>query len=51
MAGSVGPLAKLKGDEKELDRAEITALFLEQVLPLAEGGADLIILETFSDLE
>lgn len=51
IAGSVGPLAKLKGDEKELDRDEITALFLEQVLPLAEGGADLIILETFSDLE
>lgn len=51
IAGSVGPLAKLKGDERALERAEMTALFLEQVLPLAEGGADLIILETFSDLE
>jgi len=50
IAGSVGPLAKLKGDEKELAGDDITALFLEQVLPLAEGGADLIILETFSDL-
>jgi len=51
IAGSVGPLAKLKGDERELAADDMTALFLEQVLPLAEGGADLIILETFSDLE
>lgn len=51
VAGSVGPLAKLKGDESAPDAAAMTALFREQVLPLAEGGADLIILETFSDLE
>ena len=51
IAGAVGPLAKLKGEERELDADTITSLFLEQVLPLAEGGADLIILETFSDLE
>jgi homocysteine S-methyltransferase len=51
IAGSVGPLAKLKGDEKELSADTMTALFREQTLPLAEGGADLIILETFSDLD
>jgi homocysteine S-methyltransferase len=50
VAGSIGPLAKLKGDESELGSSEMTELFLEQALPLAEGGVDLIILETFSDL-
>ena len=50
VAGSIGPLAKAKGDERELGSAEMTAIFLEQAGPLAEGGVDLIILETFSDL-
>lgn len=50
VAGSIGPLAKMKGDERELGSDEMTALFLEQALPLAEGGVDLLILETFSDL-
>ena len=51
IAGSIGPLAKTRGDERKLDRAEMTALFAEQTLPLAEGGVDLLILETFSDLD
>jgi methionine synthase I (cobalamin-dependent)/5,10-methylenetetrahydrofolate reductase len=51
VAGSIGPLAKIKGDEKRFDREEMIALFAEQALPLAEGGVDLIILETFSDLD
>jgi methionine synthase / methylenetetrahydrofolate reductase (NADH) len=51
IAGSIGPLAKVKGDERKLDRGEMTALFTEQALPLAEGGVDLLILETFSDLD
>lgn len=50
VAGSIGPLAKIKGDERELDQGEMTAIFLEQAMPLAEGGVDLFILETFSDL-
>lgn len=50
VAGSIGPLAKIKGDERELDQEEMTAIFLEQAIPLAEGGIDLFILETFSDL-
>ena len=50
VAGSIGPLAKAKGDEGELGSDEMTAIFLEQAGPLAEGGVDLLILETFSDL-
>jgi len=50
VAGSIGPLAKAKGDERELGNIEMTAIFLEQAVPLAEGGVDLLILETFSDL-
>ena len=50
VAGSIGPLAKAKGDEGELGIDEMTAIFLEQAGPLAEGGVDLLILETFSDL-
>jgi homocysteine S-methyltransferase len=51
VAGSVGPLVRLKGEERDLGGDEITAIFREQITPLAEGGVDLIILETFSDLE
>jgi len=50
IAGSVGPLARLKGEERELDSAAMTAIFREQVTALAEGGVDLLLLETFSDL-
>ena len=50
VAGSVGPLARLKGEEKELSAADITAIFSEQTQALAEGGVDLILLETFSEL-
>lgn len=51
VAGSVGPLVRLKGEERELGGDEMVAIFREQITPLAEGGVDLIILETFSDLE
>lgn len=51
VAGSVGPLVRLKGEERELGRDEITDIFREQVIALAEGGVDLLVLETFSDLE
>jgi homocysteine S-methyltransferase len=51
VAGSVGPLARIRGDEREPSSGEITAVFREQCEALAEGGVDLLILETFSDLE
>ena len=38
VAGSIGPLAKAKGDERELSGDEMTAIFLEQAVPLTEGG-------------
>ena len=51
IAGSVGPLARIKGEERELSTTDMSAIFREQTLALAEGGADLLLFETFSDLE
>jgi homocysteine S-methyltransferase len=51
VAGSVGPLARIKGDERELSTDEAGEIFRAQCLALAEGGVDLFIFETFSDLE
>jgi homocysteine S-methyltransferase len=50
VAGSIGPLSRIKGEEQELSPDDIAAIFREQTLALAEGGVDLFILETFSDL-
>lgn len=50
VAGSVGPLVRVKGDERELSPAEMTEIFRRQVVALADGGVDLLILETFTDL-
>ncbi|HZV82203.1 MAG TPA: bifunctional homocysteine S-methyltransferase/methylenetetrahydrofolate reductase [Geobacteraceae bacterium] len=51
VAGSIGPLVRLKGEERELGTDQVTAIFREQVAGLMDGGVDLFILETFSDLE
>ncbi len=50
LAGDVGPLGKRarRGDELLPDVAE--AAFAEQLAALWEAGADLVLLETFSDL-
>ncbi len=48
VAGAVGPLGRL---EAPLAPDEAEAAFAAQALALAEGGADLIILETFPGLE
>jgi homocysteine S-methyltransferase len=50
VAGSVGPLARVKGEERELTPEETKVIFREQCQALADGGVDLFILETFSDL-
>uniref|UniRef100_A0A831UFP4 Bifunctional homocysteine S-methyltransferase/methylenetetrahydrofolate reductase n=1 Tax=Geobacter metallireducens TaxID=28232 RepID=A0A831UFP4_GEOME len=50
VAGSLGPLVRVKGDERELSPAETTEIFRRQAQALAEGGVDLLILETFTDL-
>ena len=51
VAGSIGPLVRLKGDERQLSATEERDIFLLQATALAEGGVDLLIFETFSDLE
>lgn len=50
LAGTIGPLGRRarRGDELRTDVAE--AAFAEQMAALWEAGADLLILETFSDL-
>ena len=50
LAGTVGPLGRRarRGDELRVDVAE--AAFAEQMAALWEAGADLLVLETFSDL-
>ncbi|MSN24957.1 MAG: bifunctional homocysteine S-methyltransferase/methylenetetrahydrofolate reductase [Geobacter sp.] len=50
VAGSVGPLVSVKGDDKELSPAEMEAIFSVQCKALTEGGVDLLLLETFSSL-
>lgn len=51
VAGSVGPLARPRGDERELTATETLDIFRQQCNSLAEGKVDFFILETFSDLE
>lgn len=51
VAGSIGPLGHALRGPGRPSAAEIAAAFREQVEGLLEGGADLLVFETFSDLE
>lgn len=51
VAGAVGPLGRAPGETAELSREQRAALFREQMEGLAEGGVDLLLLETFASLE
>lgn len=51
VAGAIGPLGRVPGETTELDTMERRRMFREQMQGLAEGGADLLLLETFSSLE
>lgn len=51
VAGSVGPTGKFLEPLGELAFDKAAKAFEEQCSALAEGGADVILLETFSDLE
>lgn len=51
VAGSVGPLGAPVRGPRRPPRAEVEAAFREQVEGLLEGGVDLFVLETSSDLE
>src|SRR5262249_37604628 len=52
VAGSVGPLAASAGlrEVTPLSDDDIRSLFREPIVALADAGADVLILETFSDL-
>jgi methionine synthase I (cobalamin-dependent)/5,10-methylenetetrahydrofolate reductase len=50
VAGSIGPLGRQMAPLGTLGEAEAEAAFAEQARALAAAGADLILLETFSDL-
>ncbi|MBI4789419.1 MAG: bifunctional homocysteine S-methyltransferase/methylenetetrahydrofolate reductase [Chloroflexi bacterium] len=49
--GSVGPIGQLLVPFGQITYADAHAAFREQIEALLEGGADAIILETFSDLQ
>jgi len=51
VAGVLGPTGKLVSPLGDLDFDEAYETFKEQALALAEGGVDLFLLETFSDLK
>ncbi len=50
VAGSVGPLSKAIKPLGGITPEEALSVFKEQIQALVDGGVDLIILETFSDL-
>ena len=51
VGGSVGPLAPPNRGGRGLAEAEARAMFREQLHGLLEGGIDVVVLETFSELE
>jgi methionine synthase I (cobalamin-dependent)/5,10-methylenetetrahydrofolate reductase len=51
VAGAVGPLGIRLEPYGPTSKAEARAIFREQIEGLSEGGVDLFILETFSDLD
>src|SRR3954470_23984305 len=51
VGGSVGPLASPAHGQPHLREAQARPAYREQIEGLLEGGADAIVLETFSDLE
>lgn len=51
VAGSIGPLPRSRGEGDAPSPEAVREVFTEQASILAEGGVDLLILETFADLE
>ena len=51
VGGSIGPLGAPTRELRHPDEATIRAAFREQVDGLLEGGVDLLVIETFFDLE
>jgi 5-methyltetrahydrofolate--homocysteine methyltransferase len=50
VAGSIGPTGKFLKPQGEFTEEEFTAAFAEQAAALAEGGADILLVETQYDL-
>jgi len=50
VAGAVGPVSRPLDTAEVLDREALAAIYGEQISALVEGGVDLIMLETMSDL-
>ncbi len=50
VAGSVGPLARTRGEEREPSTEEMLQFFHTQCKALAAGGVDFLLLETFTSL-
>lgn len=50
IAGSIGPVSWVKKDEV-FDVAELKDVFREQMKALVDGGVDVLLLETFTNLE
>ena len=51
VAGSVGPISWTKKGCDPMTRDEMLSIFIEQIGFLAEAGADVILLETFTNLD
>jgi len=51
VAGSMGPIPRPRADGDFPSVEEVRDVFREQATALAEGGVDLLFLETFSDLD
>jgi homocysteine S-methyltransferase len=51
VAATVGPLPPRSGDIEELTDSDVADVFREQIIALVEAGPDLILLETFTDLD
>lgn len=51
VAGSMGPISRPLGREKRIAEEEKVRIFREQAEALLEGGVDLLLFETFADLD
>lgn len=51
IAGSIGPITRPLDTSEKLSISDIERMFSQQITALLDGGVDLIILETMSDLE
>jgi len=51
VAGSVGPVTRPFETELQPNKGELEGIFTEQITALVQGGVDLIVLETFADVE